>query len=96
MPSPVILDDHRLCYPPLDAGHVLEPLYPDRLGEDFIAAMLPGASFDSDGDDDLADLADDGAPDILRRLLRPAGYRPAGARSRPGDASGRMPLSARS
>lgn len=68
VPSPVILDDHRLCYPPPDAWHVLEPLYPDRLGEDFIAAMLPGASFDSDGDD-LADLADSGAPDILRRLL---------------------------
>ena len=67
--SPVILDDHRLCYPPLDAGHVLEPLYPDRLGEDFIAAMLPGASFDGDGDDDLADLADEAAPDILRRIF---------------------------
>ena len=37
-----ILTDHRVCYPPLDRATVLEPLYPDRLAEDFLALMLPG------------------------------------------------------
>ena len=36
------LDDHRECYPPEDTGTVLEPLYPDRLGEDFLALTTPG------------------------------------------------------
>ncbi|MFE9690665.1 tetratricopeptide repeat protein [Micromonospora sp. NPDC005806] len=41
-----ILADHRYCYPPLAANgaeapdFVLEPLYPDRLAEDFIALCL--------------------------------------------------------
>ncbi|RKT56542.1 hypothetical protein [Saccharothrix australiensis] len=34
--------DHRACYPPHDPGDVLEPLYPDRLAEDFLALLLPG------------------------------------------------------
>ncbi|WP_329425730.1 hypothetical protein [Streptomyces sp. NBC_01268] len=39
-----VLRDHAFCYPPLDggAGTVLEPLYPDRLAEDFVALTLPG------------------------------------------------------
>ncbi|GHJ47565.1 hypothetical protein Cs7R123_49070 [Catellatospora sp. TT07R-123] len=37
-----LLRDHRRCYPPGAAGTVLEPLTPDRLGEDFIALQLPG------------------------------------------------------
>ncbi|MET8143558.1 hypothetical protein ABZU32_24930 [Sphaerisporangium sp. NPDC005288] len=49
-----LLKDHATCYPP--AGHtgedksgsdgvtVLEPLYPDRLGEDYIALSTPGHS----------------------------------------------------
>jgi tetratricopeptide (TPR) repeat protein len=37
-----ILTDHRVCYPPRDRGQVLEPLYPDRLAEDFVALLLPG------------------------------------------------------
>ncbi|MFJ9246876.1 tetratricopeptide repeat protein [Streptomyces sp. NPDC101776] len=38
-----ILDDHAVCYPPAAAAKtVLEPLYPDRLCEDFLALMLPG------------------------------------------------------
>ncbi|MFD7284005.1 tetratricopeptide repeat protein [Streptomyces sp. NPDC059862] len=39
-----ILDDHALCYPPADPCRptVLEPLYPDRLAEDFLALSLPG------------------------------------------------------
>lgn len=36
-----IIDDHRSCYP-ATGDTVLEPLYPDRLGEDFIALRLPG------------------------------------------------------
>ncbi|MGH4026194.1 MAG: hypothetical protein ACRDRV_16595, partial [Pseudonocardiaceae bacterium] len=37
-----VLDDHRLCYPPADPATVCEPLYPDRLGEDFLALSTPG------------------------------------------------------
>jgi molecular chaperone DnaK len=68
-PSPRIIQDHQLCYPPIQAGHVLEPLYPDLLGEDFLAAVLPGAPPDHTMEYSLASLADDGAPGILRRLL---------------------------
>jgi DNA polymerase III delta prime subunit len=37
-----LIRDHARCYPPRKANTVLEPLYPDRLGEDFIALTLPG------------------------------------------------------
>jgi tetratricopeptide (TPR) repeat protein len=38
-----ILRDHAVCYPPQeDRSSVLEPLYPDRLGEDFLALTMPG------------------------------------------------------
>ena len=37
-----VLADHTLCYPAADPTLVLEPLYPDRLGEDFLALCLPG------------------------------------------------------
>lgn len=39
-----VLADHARCYPPADPnrGTVLEPLYPDRLAEDFLALTLPG------------------------------------------------------
>lgn len=37
-----LLADHAVCYPPSDPGTVLEPLYPDRLAEDFLALSLPG------------------------------------------------------
>jgi tetratricopeptide (TPR) repeat protein len=37
-----VLADHALCYPPVDPGTVLEPLYPDRLAEDLLALALPG------------------------------------------------------
>ena len=38
------LSDHARCYPPADprTATVLEPLYPDRLGEDFLALTMPG------------------------------------------------------
>ncbi|MBL7519161.1 tetratricopeptide repeat protein, partial [Frankia sp. CNm7] len=45
-----ILSDHAVCYPPSDPSLVLEPLYPDRLGEDFLALTLPGATGRRDGD----------------------------------------------
>jgi hypothetical protein len=37
-----LLTDHAICYPPTTAGSVLEPFYPDRLAEDFLALSLPG------------------------------------------------------
>ncbi|MFB4315144.1 hypothetical protein [Actinomadura sp. 21ATH] len=37
-----VLADHGVCYPPQNPGDVLEPLYPDRLAEDFLALSLPG------------------------------------------------------
>ncbi|MCQ8836200.1 tetratricopeptide repeat protein [Streptomyces malaysiensis] len=37
-----LLVDHTTCYPPQEPGAVLEPLYPDRLAEDFLALSLPG------------------------------------------------------
>ncbi|MDI6104611.1 tetratricopeptide repeat protein [Actinoplanes sp. NEAU-A12] len=38
-----LLDAHDRCYPPTGAGTVLEPMYPDRLAEDFIALSLPAS-----------------------------------------------------
>ncbi len=37
-----IVRDHARCYPPADSDLALEPLYPDRLGEDFLALTIPG------------------------------------------------------
>ena len=37
-----VLGDHAMCYPPHDPDTVLEPLYPDRLAEDFVALQTPG------------------------------------------------------
>ena len=48
-PGPArILADHGACYPPAvpDRATVLEPLYPDRLAEDFLALTLPGHAAD--------------------------------------------------
>jgi tetratricopeptide (TPR) repeat protein len=35
-------DDHAACYPPDTAADRLQPLYPDRLAEDFVALTLTG------------------------------------------------------
>jgi hypothetical protein len=50
-----IVKDHMLAYPPPAGGHqadppVLQPLYPDRLAEDFLALSTPGhaSSYQSD------------------------------------------------
>jgi tetratricopeptide (TPR) repeat protein len=41
-----VIDDHAMCYPPHDPATVLEPLYPDRLAEDFVALQSPGHTID--------------------------------------------------
>lgn len=43
-----LLADHAVCYPATDPGgtSVLEPLYPDRLAEDFLALTFPGHRVD--------------------------------------------------
>jgi tetratricopeptide (TPR) repeat protein len=43
-----VLDDHAICYPPVspERADALEPLYPDRLTEDFIALTIPGHAAD--------------------------------------------------
>ncbi|QKW22467.1 ATP-binding protein [Kitasatospora sp. NA04385] len=65
-----LLKDHARCYPAFRGtsevggpGTVLEPLYPDRLGEDYLAL-----STDGHGHDRQPDLWADGAP---ARLLAP-------------------------
>ncbi|WP_170154229.1 tetratricopeptide repeat protein [Actinoplanes italicus] len=45
-PSDLVLDDHLSCYPAATDGSVLEPLYPDRLAEDFLSLTLPGHETD--------------------------------------------------
>ncbi|MED7931900.1 tetratricopeptide repeat protein [Nonomuraea sp. LP-02] len=49
-----LLDDHGFCYPPAQAGTVLEPLYPDRLAEDFAALAIPGPAAAGLAGDDWA------------------------------------------
>jgi len=51
-----ILTDHATCYPPIGprADTVLEPLHPDRLGEDFVALCTPGHSIPDYSWDDWA------------------------------------------
>lgn len=61
-PAGQILRDHAQCYPPYEDQNVLVPLYPDRLGEDFIALTTPGHN-------NAIYPADPWAPGALRRLL---------------------------
>ncbi|MEU6726336.1 tetratricopeptide repeat protein [Nonomuraea wenchangensis] len=49
-----LLDDHAYCYPPAQAGTVLEPLYPDRLAEDFAALAIPDPAVAERAGDDWA------------------------------------------
>ncbi|MFJ8158491.1 tetratricopeptide repeat protein, partial [Streptomyces sp. NPDC094468] len=37
-----LAEEHARCYPPTEPALVLDPLYPDRLGEDYLALTLPG------------------------------------------------------
>ena len=63
LPAERILTDHARCYPPAqphDTG-VLQPLYPDLLGEDFVARLLPG--------DDTDRAAQTWAPNRVQQLI---------------------------
>jgi len=60
-----IIDNHRACYPPENPTTVLEPLHPNRLGEDFLALTTPGHPYDNDG----GWLRDDWAATAPRLLL---------------------------
>ncbi|MGC9376564.1 tetratricopeptide repeat protein [Streptomyces sp. MH13] len=61
-----VLTDHAFCYPPPADGTVLEPLRPDRLGEDFLALSTPGHAWghpaDPWADEAVAELLS-GAPE---------------------------------
>ncbi|WP_432984169.1 tetratricopeptide repeat protein [Dactylosporangium sp. CA-233914] len=66
-----VLADHAVCYPAGD-GMALEPLYPDRLAEDFLALQLPGHGV-------TGYVSDPQAQAVTRLLLErnPAGEYPA-------------------
>lgn len=78
-----MIDDHGRCYPPA-ATTVLAPLFPDRLGEDFVALLLPGAAAldpAAASDPELVELADPAAASVVQRLL--ALTAPAGGGDKP-------------
>lgn len=65
-----VLRDHTYCYPPEDPARMLEPLGPDRLGEDFLALTLPGR------EEEFGYYATDPwAATVPGRLLTPTGDR---------------------
>jgi tetratricopeptide (TPR) repeat protein len=66
------IHNHALCYPPGDSGLVLEPLYPDRLGEDFVALQTPGHGIPDYAPDPWAATA----PAHLLAPTGPADYEP--------------------
>ncbi|MCS7482832.1 tetratricopeptide repeat protein [Umezawaea endophytica] len=61
-----ILADHSACYPPADDQTVLEPVYPDRLGEDFLAYCLPTGTAGRDG---ATRMLDPWTVDVAARLI---------------------------
>ncbi|MDQ0710657.1 tetratricopeptide (TPR) repeat protein [Streptomyces luteogriseus] len=65
----ILLDDHRYCYPPQRAVTVLEPLYPDRLGEDFLGLTTPASPDDPDTHPVSQAVTDDWAYQAAQRLL---------------------------
>lgn len=67
-PASVVVAEHRICYPAADQGTVLEPLYPDRLAEDFLALLVPGHDVE-------AFVADAWAATVPGRLLTGEGMR---------------------
>ncbi|MFJ1610436.1 tetratricopeptide repeat protein [Streptomyces sp. NPDC088253] len=71
-----VLADYALPYPPASGYTVLEPLYPDRLSEDFLALTTPGHSVDGYAPDPWATTA----PQRLLTGASPAG---AGAAAEP-------------
>lgn len=60
-----LLDDHGVLYPARQQGTVLEPLYPDRLAEDFIALSTPHAGQPGAAGTDLSDPWAADAPALL-------------------------------
>lgn len=60
------IDDHLTCYPPSINTSVLEPLHPDRLGEDFLALINPRSPFS-----ELSWLCDDWTLGVPGSLLTP-------------------------
>ncbi|MFD7395665.1 hypothetical protein ACFV60_11555 [Streptomyces virginiae] len=74
-PTERILKDHAVCYPPVFADSALEPLYPDRLAEDFLALTIPGHALS-------AHPPANWAPRLVRVLTGAAEGRPAPPASR--------------
>lgn len=72
-----VLADHAICYPPRELVRVLEPLYPDRLGEDFIALSTPPQSDQSPTEEVEGDIADPWAAEAIGRLLGTDAAEPA-------------------
>lgn len=74
-----LLDDHRFCYPSPHGSAartaiVLEPLHPDRLGEDFLGLSTPADPHDSAGTHPVSGaVTDDWAHGVAARLLAPTG-----------------------
>ncbi|MFE9336924.1 tetratricopeptide repeat protein, partial [Streptomyces sp. NPDC007063] len=72
-----LLDDHQTCYPPpvadpARAVTVLEPLYPDRLGEDFLGLTTPADPANPDAVHPVPGaVTDDWAHQAAQRLLTP-------------------------
>jgi tetratricopeptide (TPR) repeat protein len=70
-----LLGDHAVCYPAPDGQTILEPLYPDRIAEDFIGLTLPGHTADYPAPSWSADLTGE----ILNALGSVPGLSPARA-----------------
>jgi hypothetical protein len=60
-----VLADHAVVYPPTAPGTCLQPLYPDRLAEDFLALATPGHP------DDTGQSGDPWAATAATHLLTP-------------------------
>jgi hypothetical protein len=87
-----LLDDHRTLYPPRQPGADLEPMYPDRLAEDFLALATPPV--DGDGVH-TGNLADPWAADMPTALLAPAGLNTPARQQAPADQQAAAPAWAR-
>jgi tetratricopeptide (TPR) repeat protein len=59
-----LIDDHRFCYPPESRETVLEPMYPDLLGEDLLGLTTLGHPHEGD-----CELCDDWARPACAELL---------------------------
>jgi tetratricopeptide (TPR) repeat protein len=68
-PVASVIADHAACYPPTDPAMVLESLYPDRLGEDFIALSVPGHNITPQKNSNTIELADPWAKEAAFRLI---------------------------